>query len=169
MQQSLFDRLIQALDPSELIVENVTLNFKDSILGVSLSEIEIKRSPDSYLSARKKDKDKKDKKDKLKKGADGKDNNWTKADKTNALREDGKIVLKGRWRRSNRPPSPLGEAMQLQMTPSALPDIASVLALSGSAVPLVEPALQMNKVLVHQELRNNFNVGKALRHVRAED
>jgi hypothetical protein len=87
----LFDRLMQAVDPADLlVVENVTLNF-NRVLRTSLGEIEVKRTPDSLMG--RKNKDKKKEKEKEKKKMEGK---YT-------AREDVKVMGKGRWRKINRP------------------------------------------------------------------
>lgn len=91
-EQLLFDRLIQVVDPADLLaVENVTLNFT-KVFRTSLGEIDVKRTPDAYGGRKNKDK----KKEKEKEGKDKK--KWHS-------REDIKVVGKGRWRRLNRPVS----------------------------------------------------------------
>lgn len=95
-EQRLFDRLIQVVDPADLLaVENVTLNFT-KVFRTSLGEIEVKRTPEAYGGRKNKKKEKDKEKEKEKEGKEKK--KWNS-------REDIKVVGKGRWRRLNRPVS----------------------------------------------------------------
>lgn len=141
------------------MVENVTLSFRESAV---LSDVEIKRVPDA------KKKDKKEKKDKAKKlaASEGREKEGIKGDKSpqssgsGIVKDDSKVMLKGRWRRLNRPPSPPpGESLASLLPP--------ILTSGAASPPQVEPLMRASKELVHQELRSNFFEGKAsLRHVR---